>query len=495
MPEIDRPEHEIISGMIGMGKSYWVLYKIIQSFAAGRPCCYIDPKGDTYRTLLSFLANTVQGREIWQRYRHRILLLNPVTKSEHLLGFNAIEPMGSFHFATPDQVALLSDNLTSHIRRQSGFEQNEAMRMQNILSAAIGILVQGGEGRCSLAELPYLFLPQREGKNTRLYNAFVESLLPGVTHYGTQSFWKLQWPTMLPHDRREWVQSSEGRIYPYLFDTRCLMTTCAVENGRLDFRRVVDEGMWLFVHIPYSLLSEQIATLIGNLLITKLLYACMQRPPEGRPYRLILDEARFFNTGPLDRLLETSRAYRLWLTLVVQSLQQLCRTREGRVDESLRDTALSNVRYWSTFNLSQAEDAQTLAKMMYPLTGTLVRGLRHSGDWDFQSPLVEEEQNTRQLMGLRRRQMIFYDKLSSRGPVPCRTPEVTMDEPQQGQIDLFEAEHLQLIGRPVSAVMEEILGRRQRIEAMIGAHGDSQASTNTAGGRRRLAKAQLGGLG
>ena len=248
--------------------------------------------------------------------------------------------------------------------------------------------------------------------------------------------------------------------------------------------------MWLFVHIPYSLLSEQIATLIGNLLITKLLYACMQRPPEGRPYRLILDEARFFNTGPLDRLLETSRAYRLWLTLVVQSLQQLCRTREGRVDESLRDTALSNVRYWSTFNLSQAEDAQTLAKMMYPLTGTLVRGLRRSGDWDFQSPMVEEEQNARQLMELRQRQMIFFDKLSSRGPVPCRTPEVTMDTPQQGQIDLFEAEHLQLIGRPVSALMEEILGRRQRIEAMI----SSQASANAGERGRRLAKAQLGGL-
>ncbi|MBC7238590.1 MAG: hypothetical protein H5T71_00620, partial [Chloroflexi bacterium] len=360
-----------------------------------------------------------------------ILLLNPVAVGDYLLAFNAIEPMGEFYFAHPDRVALLADNLTSHIRRQSGFEMNEAMRMQNILSAAIGILVQGGGGQYTLAELPYLFLPQREAKEARLYNGFVESLLSRVTHYGTSSFWRLQWPTMLPNDRREWVQSSEGRIYPYLFDSRCLMTTCAVENSRLDFRRVVEEGYWLFVNIPYGLLSEQITTLIGNFVITKIFYACMQRPPQGRHYRLILDEARFFNTGPLDRILETSRAYHLWLTLVVQSLHQLCRSREGRIDYSLRDTALNNVRYWSAFNLTQMEDAETLAKMMFPLTGTEARGLRASGDWDWQPPAVEEEQRARRFMDLRRREMIFFDKQGSRGPLPCRTPEVVMDAPQQ----------------------------------------------------------------
>ena len=41
--------HEIISGTIGMGKSYWVIYKIVMSMIFGRPCCYIDPKGDTVR--------------------------------------------------------------------------------------------------------------------------------------------------------------------------------------------------------------------------------------------------------------------------------------------------------------------------------------------------------------------------------------------------------------------------------------------------------------
>lgn len=184
MPELVEPGHEIVCGMIGMGKSYWLLYKIVKSFAHDRPCCYIDPKGDTYRNLLGFLSSTAQGREIWEEHRHRILLLNPVSASDHLLGFNAIEPMGEFYAAKPDRVALLADNLTAHIRRQSGFEVNEALRMQNILSAGLGLLTEGGGGQYTLAEFPYLFLPApKVGKVTPTYNAFVESLLPRVRHW------------------------------------------------------------------------------------------------------------------------------------------------------------------------------------------------------------------------------------------------------------------------------------------------------------------------
>lgn len=468
MPELTKPEHEIICGTIGMGKSYWVLYKIVKSFQYDRPCCYIDPKGDTYRNLLAFFATTTQGQEIWQRYRHRILLVNPVSHSEYIVGFNAIEPMDDFLFSKPDRVALLADNLTSHLRRQSGFEVNEAMRMQNILSAAIGILVQGGHGKYTIAELPYLFLPpQKDGKITPTYNRFVEKLLPEITHTGTNTFWKFQWPTMLPNDRREWVQSSTGRIYPYIFDEKSLMTTCAVQNSRLNFRRLVDEGQWLFVNIPYSLLSESITTLIGNLIVTKIFYACMQREPGQRHYRIILDEAKFFNTGPIDRLLETSRAYNLWLTMVVQSLNQMCRSREGRIDTSLRDTVLGIVRYWSAFHMMQREDVEDLTRMMYPLTGEKPRSLRASGDWDYYPAEIEKEQNARKLMDLGKREVILYDRFEGGEPRTYLTPDVIMDEPEQTEIDVFETQHLRLIGRPAEEVMREIKERKAGIEALF----------------------------
>ena len=468
MPEVQEPGHEVICGTIGMGKSYWVLYKIIKSFLYDRPCCYIDPKGDTYRNLLAFFSDTTQGQEIWDAFRHRIILLNPVSPSDWLVGFNAIEPMGEFLSARPDQVALLANSLVSHIRRQSGFEMAEANRMQNIMSAGIGILVQGGGGKLTLAELPLLYRPAAKpvGKFAVRppHNALVAALLPNVTHYGTLSFWRDQWPTWTPTAQREWVQSTEGRIFQYLFDERLLLTVCTTENSRLDFRKLVDGGYWLFVNIPYQLLSDTISTLLGNLLIAKIFYACMQRPPGARAYRLILDEARFFNTGPLEVLLETSRAYNLWLTMVVQSLEQMCRSIEGRVDARLKETAINNVRYWSVFHNST--DGRTLANLMFPLTGRVATGVRVSGDQDWLPVAAEQDQNERSFMQLGPRQVVWYDKLGG-SPQVWRTPEVRMRQPEQGRLDLFEAAHLQVTGKPAAEIKREIMERQRRLREML----------------------------
>jgi hypothetical protein len=271
------------------------------------------------------------------------------------------------------------------------------------MSAALGLLIEGGQGRFTLAELPLLFLPPERPKGERgetgSYNHFVQSLLPQVTHHGVRSFWEDQWPTWTPTARREWVQSTEGRIFQYLFDERLLMSVCAREQATLDLRAIVNEGTWLFVNLPYALLSDTVTTLLGNLIITRLFYACMQRPAQSNPYRIILDEARFFNNGPLDVILETSRAYNLWLTLVVQSLDQMCRSRSGRVDEHLRETALNNARYFSIFH--NTADNELLARLMFPVTGRVIAGYNwNQGSLEYLPVPAEVNEHERRFMEL-----------------------------------------------------------------------------------------------
>ncbi|MHB1355032.1 MAG: type IV secretory system conjugative DNA transfer family protein [Anaerolineae bacterium] len=469
MPQLLEAGHELISGSIGMGKSYWVLYKIIMSLVYGYPCCYIDPKGEMYLTLLAFLAMTSQGQELWETLKHRIIFLNPITTSQWMVGFNAIAPLDGFPHANPDLIALLSNALVSHIRRQSGFEMAEANRMQQVMSAAIGILVEGGKGQYTLAELPQLFVPSYRSKGERseleIHNRFVQSLLPPVTHPGTLTFWQDQWPTWTPSARREWVQSTEGRIFQYLFDERVLLTLCTAQNGVLDFTKLVDEGYWLFVHLPYALMSDTVTSLLGNLITSRILYACMQRPLKSRPYRLILDEARFFNTGPLDTIMETSRAYNLWLTLVVQSIDQLCRSREGRMDERLKETVLNLCRYFSIFQNSQ--DGETMARLMFPLTGQVATGIKASGDWEYQPIMAEQDEHVRRFMNLRHREMVFYDKMSTQPPQVWRTPDVLMDPPDEQIVRVFEDKHLRRSGKPVADIRDEIAHRQEQIRAML----------------------------
>ena len=472
MRQLVESGHEIISGTIGMGKSYWTVYKIVMSMIYDRPCCYVDPKGDTYVNLLNFFASTTQGEALWDALGHRVLFLNPVSPSPHLVGFNALEPLAEFRGSDPDRLALLANSLVSHIRSQSGFEFAEANRLQNILAAAIGILAQGGDGDLTLAELPLLFDPSYrfEGRKRvpETHNPFVRSLLAKVDHPGTRSFWLDQWPTWSANARREWVQSTEGRVFQHLFDQCLLMTVCTAQHATLDFRRLVDDGYWLFVNLPYPFLSDTVTTLLGNLIATRIFYACMQRPPGSRPYRLILDEARFFNSGPLDVILETARAYNLWLTLVVQSLDQMCRALGGRVDEHLKATALNNARYFSVFH--NTADNETLARLMFPVTGRVIAGYNwHQHAYEYLPVPAEINAHERFFMDLGKRQVVLWDKLGGRPPQAWMTPDVIMDEPDYDALAAFEAQHLARTGALKTDILTEIAARQDRVRALFSA--------------------------
>jgi len=450
-------EHELICGRTRMGKSFWVLYRIFQSFKANVPCCYIDPKGDTYRSLLAFLSSTKDGRKVWEAYKHRILFLNPVSRSDQILGFNALEAIPELPSSQPDRVALLANSITSHIRKQSGLEVGDAVRMQNIMNGSIGLLSH--DSRFTLAEIPLLFVSTQGDK----LNPFVRQLLPLVEHLGTVSFWKDQFTHWDNTARREWPQSTLGRIFQFNFDERTLFTLCTTRNARLDFRKVVDQGFWLFVNLPQSQLTEAGTTVLGNFIISKFFLACMRYMEQSKPYRLILDEARLFNSGPLDQILEMSLGANLSLTLVVQDLEQLARHRDGFIDKHLMDTALNNARYIEVFQ--DFTDREILAKMMYPVQMKQI-GTRMSGDPDYQHPQVTMNENERRFTELGPRQMIFWDK-ETQTPFYGRTPDVVMDRVDPARIDLFEAQHLQLTGVPARAIKDEIRERQEWVRRLF----------------------------
>jgi hypothetical protein len=452
---------ELIIGIPGSGKSFLEIFKMMVGLERGSPFCYIDPKGETYWLILALFMTSF--RDTWEKLKHRILFINPVSKCNHIVGFNAIGGLQEFDDYQPDLTALLSNSIVSLIRNQSGFDMFEADRMQAIMDTAIGTLVSN---KLTLAELPLLFRPYYQGKNASTFNPVVTKLLENVDHFGTRSFWTNQWATWTQQARREWVSSTETRIFRYLFDERMLLTVCT-NQGTLNFRQLVDEGYWLFVNLPYQLLSEQVTTVLGNLIITKIHQACMQRRPGERGYRLILDEARFFHAGPLDKILDTSRAFNLYVTLIVQSLNQMCRISSGGIDEHLRESVLNSTKYITVFQDDVYADVETLARMMYPITGTVPCGTYSGGSERYLPTEAEKNMNERQLMDLTKRHAVVYDKQKPGTVKYIHTPNVDIQLPDQGAINLFEAEHMKLTGVPAYEVKREIVERYRHWEAML----------------------------
>ena len=459
--------HEIVVGGTGTGKTmYAAVYKAMKSFEMNSPICYIDPKGTDYYQILWWLSETNEGQWYYQQNRHRILFLNPLAKSDWLLAFNAIKPIGEFVHHNPDLVALTATSMTDFLRRQSGYEQFEAPRMQNILNAGIGTLIEGGKGHFTLYDLPLLFRPYYDPTSRRrepsLYNPVVEFMLRGVEHQGTRMFWEDQWPTWSAQARRDWVQSSLSRVFQYIFDQRCLLTICDV-RGTLDFQRVVDEGCWLFVHLPESLLKTSTA-LLGNLIVTSLFYACMRNPKRGYSYRLVLDEAYLFNSGPLSDIYVRARYCQLWITLIVQYLNQMASVSGGHTDERLKEAALSNAQYLTVFN--DPEDAEYLASRILPPTGReILKFDPYMRETKYKTMWQEQADNEYFFSTLKPREVVLYNRT---GEYSVRTtPYVRIGEIDEGRVNMFEAEHLMATGRPAYQIEGDLMRRHEFLAGML----------------------------
>ena len=481
------PEHELCAGSIGVGKSRSNEYKVIQSFEYDRPCTYIDPKSDSYYAILAYLY---AHPALWEKYKHRIIFLNPVAPTDHMVAFNAIDPLGDFYHANPDKIALVANSLVAHIKKGLGWEGlGTANRMEAIMSASIALLVNG---KYTLAEMPALFLqtyqPGDKGKTIAdKFNPFTAQLLEGFDH-PSRMWWHYSYGNWTVNDRKQFTTSTDNQIFSYFTDQRALYTTCAKDNQTLDFRKLVADRCWLFVNLPYQFLGETLTSLIGNLIITNIFYACMQREPT-HDTRLILDEARFFAGGPLDVIFNTSRHFRLWITLIVQSLEQTCRSREGGTDYYLRDTILNTTRYFSIFH--NVLDAKTFAELMFPLTAEPLT-ITPDGDWQGTPTPMVLDRNRRRFMNLQKREVIFWDKYG--GPARRRrTADFDIPEVPMSVLTRFEAEHLRNIGRPIAAIQQEIAEREAYVQELIHSKRTPRKSEDNQNDRGNIPQYRPGG--
>ena len=143
----------------------------------------------------------------------------------------------------------------------------------------------------------------------------------------------------------------------------------------------------------------------------------------------------------------------------------MARSREGHVDLHLRETALSNCRYFTVFH--NTADAELLAHMMLPLTGQVPIGLRANADAERLPVAAEQDAQRRHFSQLRKREMVLYDSLEGR-PRHCNTPDVPLCEADQAGIDRLESAHLQVTGRPAAEIRAEASQRQAQLRALLG---------------------------
>src|SRR5207253_9841249 len=99
-------------------------------------------------------------------------------------------------------------------------------------------------------------------------------------------------------------------------------------TSSFDFRRKMDEGKIILCNLSKGALGEDVSSLLGSLIVTKLSLASLSRQdiPEAdrRPHFLYADEVQNFSHGvDFPTILSESRKYALSLTIGTQTLSQL----------------------------------------------------------------------------------------------------------------------------------------------------------------------------
>jgi hypothetical protein len=134
------------------------------------------------------------------------------------------------------------------------------------------------------------------------------------------------------------------------------------EKSSFDFRDIMDNKKILLVNLAKGRLGDINSSLIGLIVVGKLLMAALSRVDsfgqELNPFYLYIDEFQNVTTDSISIILSEARKYKLSLTVAHQFIAQL--------DEKIKNSVFGNVGSMSVFRVS-SEDAEYLEKQFAPI--------------------------------------------------------------------------------------------------------------------------------
>ena len=405
----DRLQHIYTLGASGSGKSTLLFYLIIQDILAGRGFCLIDPHGDLYQQVLSFIAGPyLQGKTPAERQQtaQKLVLIDPAC-SEWITAFNPLEAVGVDPYAQSlDFVGFL---------KKIWADAHWGPRMAELI---FNTLVTLSINRLTLLEVKKLLTDP----------AFRERLVANLPEGETKEYWHYRYRTLSERMQANYREPILNRLSVFLSNPTIRLMVGMKES--INFREIMDQGNWLLVNLNKGNLKAN-AHLLGSFIIAKLQLSALSRvdvPPEKRtPFFLFVDEFQNFVGEDFETIVAELRKQGLALTIAHQNLDQ--------IDRTLRSAILGNTLTQIIFRTSN-QDAATLAAELGQSDKSMIQ---------------------RKLVNLKQRRAFFKKKGE-----PARlmtTPYVTPSKVSQKDVQEFITRSMSFHARPREEVEQEISNR------------------------------------
>jgi hypothetical protein len=325
VPFEQRTTHMYLTGASGVGKSTLLLRMILSDIESGHGVGVLDPDGDLIDDLVPRLPRSRLADVVYLNF----------ADTEYPVALNIVEAQDEH-----ERERVVAETITA---LSKFFSASWGHRMEHVLAYALDTAMR--TPGATLWEVRRLLVD----------GAYRRNVLDRIADRGLLDFWNHEFPS---HGALA-VGPILNKLSPFLRYSIIRNIICQ-PRCLVDFDEVINTRKVLLVKLPFGLLSEQVATVLGTFLVTKIRSAGFRRQPLPKaqrvPFFLYIDEwQNFMDTGGgFEHILAQARRFNLILA-------GLANQYIGQLSDSVRKAIFGNVGTFVSFRLG-TEDAPVVAR-------------------------------------------------------------------------------------------------------------------------------------
>jgi type IV secretory pathway TraG/TraD family ATPase VirD4 len=313
---------------------------IIQDIKNGDGVCMIDPHGSD---LMEVLANIPPERA------DDVIYFDPAY-TERPMGLNMLE----YDVTKPEQKTFVVNELFSIFQKLYGANPESMGPMfEQYFRNSTMLVIEDPETGNTLSDVGRVMTDKafRDLKLSRCKNPIVVQFWREVAE---KAGGDAQLANIVPYITSKFdVFLANDIMRPIITQTK----------SAFDFRDIMDNRKILLVNLSKGRLGEINASLIGLIIVGKILMAALSRVDmlgkgDMAPFYLYIDEFQNISTDSVAQILSEARKYKLGLNLFHQFIKQL--------DEKIKDAVFGNVGTMCSYRVG-SEDAEFLEKQFAPV--------------------------------------------------------------------------------------------------------------------------------
>jgi len=294
----NRRQGTYIAGVNGTGKTILLINTALSDAQQGDGLCFLDPHGDATETLLKLMP---------ENRKKDVILFNP-SDIDYPFGLNLFECQD---INDPRLVDLVCSEIVGTFKKL--YQESWGPRLEDILRHSILTIVRN-PGLTLLDLLLMLSSP-----------IYRHKLLEGTKDPLIKNYWEKIFPWE-PKEVREWLASSYNKIGRFLANP-LIRNIVSQSKSSFNIKDIMNNGKILLVNLAKGKIGEDNSSLLGSVLVGKILIAALSRAeiPEDqrRPFHLIVDEYHSFATESFPTLQSEARKFRIDTMVAHQYRNQL----------------------------------------------------------------------------------------------------------------------------------------------------------------------------